>query len=100
MLEGVFVIIDVVVEIVGVGKEIVFQGKHISRGDIFFGQENPFGLADHEHILLGKAQVFTVLVAQVGIGIAVADNFKGALTPDGAVVGGNDESAFLLGYQF
>ncbi len=36
VLKRIFIIVYVIIKIIGVSKEIIFQGKHIGRRNIFF----------------------------------------------------------------
>src|SRR5690606_30518006 len=96
MLKGVFVEVNIVIVIVWVSKEVIFNCKYKRSRNIGFRQEKSFGFAYREHIFDCVAQVFTVLVAQVGVSVAVADDLERPLYPDGAVVGGDNELAFFL----
>src|SRR5690554_1206469 len=97
VLEAVLVIAYIVVVIVGVGKEVVARSKNVGGRHIGLWQKDAFGLA----YLVNRAgvvgQVFSLLVAQVGIGVAVAHHLYGILYPYGAVVGGYHHLYLVVG---
>ena len=63
MLESVFVIIDVIIVIVGIGKEIFTHGKNILGTYVQFGQKNILRIIDGENILVRIVEVFANLVS-------------------------------------
>ena len=79
MLEGVFVVTHVVVVVVGVGEEGVACGKYVCRADIGCGQMGLAGVFDFKDFLGVVVEVLAQFVAQVGIGVAVANNLHGAV---------------------
>ena len=91
MLEGVAVVADVVVVVVGVGEETVATREDIACGEVGGGEERALGIGNLEDLLGVVVQVLAEFVAQVGVGILVALDAHGALTTDAAVVGGEDD---------
>ena len=100
MLECVLIIRHVVVVIVGVGKECVARGKHIGRAEVGGGELSQVWILDDEEVLAVVAQVFAQLVAQVGVGVAVADDLHGLRGADAAMVGGDDDLVVALREMF
>jgi len=97
VLEGVAVVGDVVVVVVGVGEEAVATGEDIARGEVGGGEECALGIGDLEDLLGVVVQVLAELVAQVGVGVLVALDAHGVLAPDATVVGGEDDVVVRVG---
>ena len=95
MLEGVFVIADVVVVVVGVGEEVVVLGEDVCGADVWRWQVGCFWGLELVDLFGVVAEVFAELVAQVGVGVFVAYDFDGIVNTYGAVVGSNDD--FVVG---
>jgi len=91
MLERVLVVGDVVVVVVGIGKERVTGGKDIAGGEVWRWQEGLGRILDDKELLGVVAQVLAKLVAQVGVGVAVAHYLYRTGASDAAVVGGDDD---------
>ena len=100
MLEGVTVQIHVLIVVVGVSEKIILFCEHISRRYVGFGKEKSLRLATNQQMIVVEAQVFAVLVPQVGVRFAIANDFHGFLNPNHAVVGGQNQAAFFLGHLF
>lgn len=77
MLEGVFVIRDIIIVVVGIGKKVVARDQDIACADIWRGELCFVWLFDDKHFLGIVAKIFAEFVAQIGIGVSVADNFYG-----------------------
>ena len=93
MLEGVAIVGDIVIVIVGIGEKVVACGEDIAGRQIGGWQLCAMGILDDEEVLVGiVAQILAQLVAQVGVGVAVAYNLHGVVGTDGAVVGGDDDA--------
>ena len=88
MLEGVAIELCVVVEIVRVRKEIIAGAEHIAAADIGARQSHLFGARNLKAVLGLTVECFAHFVAQVGIGVLVADDLHGIGHTRGAVVGG------------
>ena len=100
MLEGVFVVTDIVIIVVGIGEEGVAGGKDICRAYIGCGEMSLARVFDFIDFLGIIVEVLTQLIAQVGIGVAVTDNLHGAVGSDGAVVGGEYYGVVALRQEF
>ena len=98
MLKCVVVVLNVVVVVVGVGQEVMIQGKHIGRAHVGAGQAIALRLEYLINLLGVVTQVLAQLVAQVGIGVLVADNLDGIVHADGAMVGGDNYLIAHLGH--
>src|SRR5689334_12360318 len=96
MLKRVFVKIHVIIIVVGIGEELIFNGKHICSGYILLRQKETVGLKRLHYFSTFVAQIFSLLVAQIGIYIFVANNFEWFLHTNGAVIGSNDHPYLLL----
>ena len=95
MLERVLVIGDVVVVVVWIGKERVACGKDVGCREVGRWQLCVSGVLDDEEVLGVVAQVLAEFVAQVGVCVAVADDFYRFGAAYGAVVGCDDD--FIIG---
>ena len=93
MLEGVAVVLDVVVVVVGVGKEVLVLGEDVGRADVGGWQACLAGVADFVDLLGIVGKVLAQFVAQVGVGVLVAHHFHGVVGTHGTVVGGQDYAA-------
>ena len=92
MLEGVLIILHVIVVVVRIGKEVVAGGEHIARGEIRCRELRFLWLFDDEEVLAVVGKVFAELIAQVGVGVAVADNLDRIVGTDAAMIGGDDDA--------
>lgn len=63
MLEGVAVIADVIIIVVGVSEEIALSGKDIGRTQVDFWQENLLRVFHFEYFFRIVFQVLAVFVA-------------------------------------
>ena len=89
VLERVLVIRHVVIVVVGVGEEAVAGRKHIAGAQIGHRQLGLLGVANDKHVLGVVTEVLAQLVAQIGVGVAVAHYLDGVGAAYGAVVGGH-----------
>ncbi len=89
MLESVGVVAHVVVVVVGIGEKVATRGKNVGRTYIRTWQTIFRWLKNFENLFLVVTQCFTNFVAQVGVGVFVADDFYGFVYMNGAVVGRN-----------
>ena len=97
MLERVAIVRYVVIIVVGIGKERVARGKHVAGREIGLWQHGLAGVLNHKQaLILVVPQVLTQLVAQVGVGVAVAHNFNGLGATYTAVVGSYNHLAIHL----
>ena len=96
VLEGVAIVTDVIIVIVRIGEEIALTSKDVGCTEIGFRQENLLGIFHLEDFLRVVFQVLAVLVAQVGVHLAVAQDADGFFDVGGAVVGGDNHVAALL----
>ena len=99
MLEGVAVVGDIIIVVVGIGEEVVARSKDVARRQVGRGQEGLGGVLDDKEVLGVIGQILAQLVAQIGIGVAVADNLDGIGSPNATVVGGDDDAVVSLCQQ-
>ena len=90
MLEGVFVILHVVIEVVGIGKEATSCGEDVGGGEIGGGECQSLGILYLKDFLGVVVEVFAQLIAQIGIDILVAHNANGFVRSDRSVVGSDN----------
>ena len=88
MLEGVAIELCVVVEIVRVRKEIIAGAEHIAAADIGARQSHLFGAGNLEAVLRLAVECFAHFLAQVGVGVLIANNLHGVGHARRAMVGG------------
>ena len=100
MLEGVLVVGHVVVVIVGIGKETVACGKDIAGADIGRRQMGLTWVLDDEEVLVVVGEILAELVAEVGVGVAVADNLHWFAGAHRTMVGGYYHAIVAAGKQF
>ena len=86
MLESVLVVADVVIIVIGVGKERVACGEDIAGAEVRSRQLSLLRVFDGEYFLGIVVEVLAQFVAQVGIGVPVADYFHGIVGADASVV--------------
>ena len=97
VLEGIPIVLHVVVVVIRVGEEVVAIAEDVVVGEIGLGEAD---LRRHERLVdfLGVVRKgLADLIAQVGIGILVADDLHGVFHADGTVVGGEDDAVAHLG---
>ena len=87
MLEGITVVGDIIIIVVGIGEERVACGKHITRGEVRSRQQSLAWFFDGEQALVVITQILAEFIAQVGIRVSVANDLDGLCTADAAVVG-------------
>ena len=92
MLEGVFVILNVVIVVVGVGKEVVTCSKDVCSAQVRPGQSYLMRLLNLENFLGIVAEILAQLVSQVGVGVLVAHYLYGVVASDATVVRCQDNS--------
>ena len=97
VLERVFVISHIIVVVVGVCKEIVVCGENVSRADIGRRQSIAFGRFYLVRLFGVVAERFSHFIAEVCIGVFVADNLDGVVDVYGSVVGGENDFEIFLG---
>ena len=96
VLEGVAVIVDVVVIVVGVAQEAIIFGEDEGGVHIRYGQACLAGVAESQYIFRVKVEVAAMLVAQVGGGLFVADHFMRRVHPYTAMVCCQHQLHFLF----
>ena len=96
VLEGVAVITNVIVVVVRVSEEVALPGEDICGTQVDLRQEDLLGVFHLEDFLRVVFQVLAVLVAQVGVHLAVTKDTDGLFDVCGAVVSGDDHVAALL----
>jgi hypothetical protein len=87
MLEGVTVELCVVVEVVGVCKEIATRAEDIATAHIWTWQSYLLGTGNFKAVLGLAVQRFPYFIAQVGVGVLIANNLHGIIHACGAMVG-------------
>src|SRR5690606_21569012 len=97
VLKSVFIEIYVIIVVVGVGKELILDGKNVGGGYVDLGEEKTFRAGNLHEFTAFVSEVFPLLVTQVGVHIAVANDLEGALDPDRAMVSGQDDLRLVLG---
>ena len=97
VLEGVAIVTHIIVVVVRVGEEVALAGEDEGRAEVGLRQENLLGVFHLKDFLWVVFQVLAVFVAQVGVHLAVAQNLDRLFDVGGAVVGGDDHIATLLG---
>ena len=91
MLEGVAVELRVVVEVVGVGKEIVARTEYVAATNVRTWQSHLLRLGYLKAILGLAVKGFPHFVTEVGVGAFVSDNLYGVIHTCGAMVGGQHD---------
>ena len=74
MLEGIAIELRIVVEVIGVGKEIIVATEYIATTYIRSRQSYLFWTGDFETVLSAAIQCFAYFVTQVGIGVLVSND--------------------------
>ena len=98
VLEGVVVVLHVVVVVVGVGEEVASRCEDVCARHVEQRQSEAFGLLDFVHLAWVVTEVLAHFVAQVGVGVFVANHLDGVVHSCGAVVGGEHDFPAMLGY--
>ena len=93
MLKGVFVVGHVVVVVIGVGKEGIPRCKDIRRTKVRRRQMGLVRVSDFKYLACIIRQVLAQLIAQVGVRVAVSDDFQGTVGAYAAMVCGDDHLA-------
>ena len=88
MLESVAVELRIVVEVVGVGKEIVARTEHVAANNVRTWQSHLLRFGYLKAILGLAVKGFPHFVTEVGVGAFVSDNLYGVIHTCGAVIGG------------
>ena len=89
MLEGVHVVLDVLVVVVGVDEVVVLVAEDVGRGDVA-AREEDLGWVLHLEDLLGVVvEQASLLVAEIDADALVAFDADGVVDAYGAVVGGD-----------
>ena len=90
VLECAFIILNVVVVIVRIGKEFVAFSKNIVRRKVGARQSVLFRVAHLKYFLLIVTQIFAYLVAQICVDVLIADNPYRSVYANAAVIGGDE----------
>ena len=88
MLEGVAVELRVVIEVVGVGKEIVTRTEYVAATNVWTWQSHLFWFGYLKAVFSLAVKGFPHFVTEVGVGAFVSDNLYGVIHTCGAMVGG------------
>ena len=90
MLECACVILHVIVIIVGIGEEILIAGVDECARQVGCRKTELLGIVHLIYLLWIIIQIFTYLITQVGVGVAVAHHLYRIVHTDSAVVGGDN----------
>ena len=96
MLERVLIVRHVVVVVVGICQEGVARSENVRRGEVGRRQLRIVRILDNKHFLRLAVKILAEFVAQVGVGIAVADYLYGLRSPDTSVVCSDDNGTVGL----
>ena len=96
MLERLIEMIDKMIVIIRVYEIRVLARKDEAGADVQLRQHRIVRILYMEHILGDEIEVFTLLIPQIGVCIAVANHLAGMLYTDGTVVGGDNQADRLL----
>ena len=97
MLECAGVILHVVVVIVGIGEKVMSRRENVGRRYVRRGESVAFRMFYLIHLLRIVAQILAYLIAEIGVGVAVAYHFYRVVDLDSAVVGGEHDFVTFLG---
>ena len=96
MLEGVAIVADVVVVVVGIGEEVIACSKYIGSRYVGGRQHGFARLLDDEEVFRVVGQILAQLIAQVGVGVAVANNLDGIVGTYRTMIGSDDDAIVFL----
>ena len=91
MLESVAIELCVVIEIVWICKEIVTCTENIATAYIWTGQSHLFRLGNLKTVFRLAVECFAYFVAQVGVGVLVANDLHSVGDTRGTMVGGEHD---------
>ena len=91
MLEGVAIELHIVVVVIGISKEARARGKDVSRGKIGRREFQRSRVAHLIDFFWRIVEVFSQLIAQIRVHIAVANHLAGAIHTNRTVVSGEDD---------
>lgn len=97
VLEGVTIVLHVVIVVIGISEEVIAVAEDIAVGEIDLWQADLRRYDGFVDLLGVVGKGLPDLVAEVGIGVLVADDLHGVLHADGTVVGGEDHAVAHLG---
>ena len=100
MLECAGIILHVVVIIIGIRKEIPTSRKNISRRNIGRRQSKAVRALNFVHLTRIVIKIFTHFIAQIGIGILIADYLHRIVNAHCPVIGCQYYLIPLRRYQF
>ena len=100
MLECFVIVGNIVVVVVGIGKEVAIHRKDVGARDVGRGQTHTLGLLDFVDLLAIVGKALADLVTQVSVDVLVADDIDGPVHLDGAVVGGKHDFVTVLCHEF
>ena len=96
VLEGIAVITDVVIVVIGVSEETVAGSKNVAGAEVGRRQVCTVGIRDIEDFARIIVEVLAELIAQVGVGVLVSLHANGCLATDAAVVGSEQNAVVAL----
>ena len=96
MLEGVFVVSDIIVVVVGICKEVVTCYEMVCGGDVRCWQMGSLWVCYDESVFGTAVEILAKFISQICIGVPVADNLYWFVASYGTVVGSNDDAIVCL----
>ena len=96
MLEGVAIELHIVVVVIGISKEARARGKDVSRGKIRRREFQRSRVAHLIYFFCRIVEIFSQLIAQVRVHIAVTHHFAGAIHANRTVVSGQNDLCVTL----
>ena len=96
MLERVFIIRHIIIIIVGISKEGIARGKHITGAEVGRWQLCLMRVLNGKDVARRAVEVLTQLIPKIGIGVAVAYNLHSLRYAYAAMVGGDNNATIAL----
>lgn len=97
MLESVAINADIIIVVVGIGKEFVSATKYVGSTDIGRREPNASRVVEVDDFLVIVGEGTADLVSQIGVGFPRAYNFDGRVYTDGAMISSDDERGSASG---
>jgi hypothetical protein len=99
VLECIAVVLRIIVELIGISKEIIAGTEHVTAAHIGARQSYALGLVYDYYILRGAVKCFAHLVSNIGIGIFVSQYLHGVFDTGSTVVGSKYQcESFCCGF--
>ena len=96
MLEGILVKVHKLVVVVGVHKKVAVLSEHVGCTYVDFRKENVGRVAHFKYFFWIVIEVFSGLISQVRVGVAITNDLDWIFYANGSVVGRNDECAVVF----